>query len=744
MPRARRRKGLGLPGLLLGVAAGLALIALGIAVYAESKLSTLVVGGLGESFSTRIYGAPFILHDGTAAAPSRLLERLDRLGYAQVQGEPQSGQYSWRSPALRVSLRGFKTPLMKQEPGVFSLSWTGKEWRLDGAASFALEPEVASELSGARKVRREPAEAAELPKALKDAVVAAEDKRFYGHWGLDPRGALRALLNDVTGRGALQGGSTITQQLSKNLFLSPKRTLRRKFAEAVLAVYLELRYGKEKILALYLNHIYFGQDGAFSVAGVKAAARFYFGKPLNALDAAQCATLAGLIRSPHRYNPFRDPDEALSRRNFVLNRMREEGFISEGELKASLLEPLGARPTKAPSGRDNDYFVAEVVRQLSPRYGEDALFRQGLSVYTTMDPLLQAAAARAVKLARPQGALAAVEPSSGRVLALCGGRDFGQSQFNRATQGLRQPGSAFKPFVYGAALEKGLTPATILNDEPRSYPRAASASTWDPRNYDGVYMGTVTLRTALAHSLNAATLDLADKIGVGAPIAFARRMGIKSPLESSLATVLGSSEVTLLELVAAYAPFANGGFRVSPVLVEGVFDASGDVLEFSGFSREEVLAPAQSYLITSLLQTVVGEGTAKSLPLLGFKRPAAGKTGTTNDGRDAWFVGFTPRLLAGVWVGDDQHRPLKATGARNALPLWASFMREAAADFPEEDFAEPAGLIKVRIDPMSGLRALAGCPQKREELFIAGTQPTQDCPLHEGGLKGWFKRWFSR
>lgn len=748
----KKRKALLFSSVALLLAAGAAFAMGFVALYAEAKLRRLVLGGLGESFSTRIYAAPYVVPDGAALPPERLLARLSRLGYRQGPGsELQPGQLRAAPDGVTVCLRGFKTPLAWQDPGLFTLAWNGRAWTLKTASGAAverlsLEPELAAELSGARKIRREPAESAEIPTALKHAVVAAEDKRFYTHWGLDARAVLRALGADLLGRGAMQGGSTITQQLSKNLFLSPKRTLKRKLVEAALALYLELRWSKDKILTVYLNHIYLGQDGPVSVAGVKSAARFYFGKPLGELSTAQCAALAGLIRSPRRYNPNQEPDEALERRNFVLKRMREEGFLGAAELAQAINEPLG---TAAGTGqeslsarRDNDYFVAEVVRQLTPRYGEDALYRQGLSIYTTMDPLLQGAAQKAACAARPQGALVALDPASGRVRALSGGRDFARSQFNRATQALRQPGSAFKPFLYGAALEKGLTAATLLADAPRRYPRPRTEKPWDPRNYDGVYMGSVTLRVALAHSLNAASLDLAEKTGTSAAIAFAHRMGVKSSLEDNLATMLGASEVNLLELTAAYAPFANGGFRVEPRLVDAVLDAEGDVLETASPAPSQALEPAQSYLMTSLLQSVIADGTAKALPLMGFSRPAAGKTGTTNDGRDAWFVGYTPRLLAGVWVGDDKHKALKATGAKTALPLWARFMNDASRDYAVEDFPQPAGLVTVAIDPSTGLRAVSGCPQKRPELFIAGTQPTTDCPLHASGLKGWFRKLF--
>jgi penicillin-binding protein 1B len=718
-----------------------------LAYRAETHLSRLVLGGLGESFSTRIFAAPTTLGEGAPCDPLRFILRLDRLGYHRVPEPRAPGQFAWKAPVLLVFVRGFAMPLPAQNAGLFKATFPdggGAAQIVDASGSAVpriwIEPELAAELSGAKKVRREPAAAGDIPQALKDAVVATEDKRFYSHWGLDPRALLRSGLNDLKG-GAVQGGSTITQQLVKNLFLSPHRTLRRKIVEAAFSLYLEVRLSKERILSLYLNEIYMGQDGPVAVAGVKAAARFYFDKDLGRLSPGECAMLAGIIRSPYRYNPRRDPQAALERRDFVLRRMREEGFLSAAQLDGALAEPLSIIPLPSREPRGQSYFVAEVVRQALPRYGEEALFREGLRLYTTMDPLAQDAAEKAVHRLRSQAALVALCPDDGRVLALVGGRDFAQSQFNRATQARRQPGSAFKPFLYGAALEKGYTPASLLDDRPKTYPGATGP--WQPRNYDGVYAGTTTLRNALSHSLNAASLDLASQLGSAATAEFARRMGVASPLEASLALTLGTSEVSLLELTAAYAPFANGGFRVEPRLIEEVADAQGEVLEFTRSQRQNVLDPARAYLITSLLESVVTEGTAKDLSRLGFARPCAGKTGTTENGRDAWFVGYTPKLLAGVWIGDDRNRPLKLTGAKDALPVWAAFMK-ASAEGPAEAFPQPQGLVTVTIDPASGLRARAGCPQRQAEVFLVGTEPTAECPLHPGGVWGWLHKWLHR
>ena len=744
-----RRLGRGWP-FAFGVAA---LLALGFGTYlvvqAELKLSRLVLGGLGESFSTRVWSAPHLLRDGALGDAETLIERLERLHYRRVDSSsaPAKGEYRWEAPTLEVHLRGFANPLASQAEGLYTLRRSGAgAWSLfQGEASVSelrLEPELAAELSGERGQRREPATWEQLPRELTDAVVAAEDKRFWSHHGLDPRGMARALLNNLRGR-ELQGASTITQQLSKNLFLSPRRTLKRKLAEAALAVYLELRLSKERILAIYLNHIYLGQDGASSVMGARSAARHYFGKDLAELTLAECATIAGVIRGPGVYSPFRDAAAARGRRDHVLRRMRDDGLITPERHDAAAAEPLvPVRGAPAEEKRDTAYYAAEVVRQLVPRYGGEALNAQGLQIHTAMDPLLQSAAQKTLRGAKHQAALAAVDPRDGAVLALAGGKDFGQSQFNRATQALRQPGSAFKPFVFAAALAQGMTPATVLADKPRSWP--GQSKEWSPANYDDVYLGTASVRVALARSLNQATLDLASKVGVKRIEETARACGVTSPLRGDLGLALGASEVGLLELTAAYAPFANGGLRVMPRVVTAVVDAEGAMLETAFPDTELALDPAHAFLMGSLLETVVQEGTARSLKDWGVTFPVAGKTGTTNEGRDAWFVGFYSNLAAGVWVGDDQNRALKLTGAKDALPLWASFMKRAVADRPAEPLARPDRIVEVLICLDSGQKARSGCVNRRSELFVAGTEPSFECELHRGGVRGWLKRIFGR
>lgn len=713
-------------------------------IQAERKLSSLVLGGLGVSFSTRIWSAPFSVKDGAPGEAERLVERLDRLGYRRVSGAPAKGEYRWNPPELGVYLRGHRVPGSEQSEGFFVLrrsavgTWSLYDGLGGGVPELRLEPELAVELAGAKSERREPASWEQIPPALKDAVVATEDKRFWTHHGLDPRAMARAALANLR-RRELQGASTITQQLSKNLFLSPHRTFARKLAEAGLALYLELRLDKKRILTLYLNHIYLGQDGPASVMGVRSAARHYFSKEVADLTLPEAALIAGVIRGPGVYNPFRDPAAAKARRDHVLRRMREEDMITAPEYESALASPLTTTRGTAPEDKhDSAYYAAEVVRQLLPRYGGDSLYRHGLSIYTAMDPLLQNLARRTLSASKHQAALAVVDPRDGSVLALTGGRSFSESQFNRATQALRQPGSAFKPFVYAAALRANLTPATILRDKPKTWPGAGRG--WSPSNYEGVYYGTATMRFALAHSLNAATLDLAERVGLKRVQETARACGVTSPLRDDLGLALGASEVGLLELVSAYEPFAHGGLRPAPRLVVSVVDADGVVLEAPPPAASVALDPATAYLMNSLLESVTKEGTARGLKNLGVRFPTAGKTGTTNDGRDAWFVGYTSSLLAGVWVGDDQNRALKLTGAKDALPLWAAFMKEADADRPGAEFPRPDSVTEVIVCPDSGMVARSGCPRKHAELFVVGTEPRSDCALHRGGLVGWLQR----
>ncbi|OVE76108.1 hypothetical protein BVX98_06415 [bacterium F11] len=720
--------------------------------FAEKKLSKLVLGGLGESFSTKIYAAPTIFKNAHSYSWPHFIERLKQCNYSPSPGIPiKPGQYHFDGKTGSLFVRQFNIPSYAQPAEIVSIKMESNgSWAIEDSLGitlpeFGLEPVLIAELSGKKRIRRSLAEWDDFPPHLIHAVISAEDHRYFRHWGVRPLAIFRALLHNIRREGPPHGGSTITQQLAKNLFLTPQRTLRRKMVEALLAVYLEFRYSKEKILSLYLNHIYLGQDGFVSVAGVHSAAKFYFGKDLKELTIEDSATLAGLIRSPYLYNPFRDPDKCKNRRDHILRRMMEEKFISSSEWYEAQQTPLSVskQALGASTNESVAFFISEVIRQLIPLYGEEALYRFGLKIYTTMDLLYQDWAHAAVQKTSHQAALVVLNPSNGATLALVGGKDYQKSQFNRVTQARRQPGSAFKPFVYGAALEKGYTPTSVLNDTFQSFKGKVGENLWSPRNFDDIYRGTVTLRQGLSHSINAATLDLARKVTPVDIIDFARRMGIISPLEPTLALALGAYEVTLIEITGAYAPFINGGFRIKPYLVSSVLDAKGTLIEMDSQEKKSVLDPALSYLISSLLQSVIEEGTAKRLKKLGWKYPSAGKTGTTNKGKDAWFIGYTSDLLVGTWVGNDQAKPIYASGSKNAVPIWAQFMKKRTEGNPPPSFQEPQGILKIKIDPQSNQLAQSGCPQTKFEWYLKGSEPTEKCHMHPGGIKGWFRKLFS-
>jgi len=755
----RRAKAVRSLQLLAGfAAAGLAIVA-GIMFYAERSIAPLFDTDWRGQYTTRIYSAPFRLRVGDALAPGELRARLKRLDYRPAAPDARSlspGEFAAEGERLRIHLRDFRHPLVPATPVAAEIELDqGRvhSLRLAGTGaplvSAALEPELLYEVSGKRRVRRAPLRAEDIPPRMLEALVAAEDRRFFAHRGLDLRGIARAAWRNLLARRITEGGSTLTQQLAKNLFLSPQRTFSRKFREALCAFYLEARYPKEEIIRIYLDSVYFGQDGPVNIIGLSAAAQHYFGRPPSALSLAQSAFLAGLLRSPGRYNPMRDPAAALQRRGVVLAAMRQEGFITSAEEEAAAREPLGALRGSRRLPHESDYFLSYVQGLLEERYADEAWLTRGMTIHTTLDPWMQELARAAVQRAKYQAAFVALDPRSGAVRAMVGGKDYAAAPYNRAALALRQPGSAFKPFVYGAALHDAprWTLASLLSDATASY--SIPGGTWTPRNYDRHYRGPVPLRSAFALSLNAATVGLAAELTPARVIAYARRLGIRSPLRPELGLALGASEVTLLELVGAYCPFANGGLRVEPYALEAALDAEGTALDVHASEPQSVLDPGEAYLMRSLLREVVMTGTAQPLKRWDLNTLAAGKTGTTDDGKDAWFVGFTPRIAAGVWTGTDLPARLGLSGATDALPVWAEFARSVepppgAREGLEGDAAwpRPEGVVSVRIDPASGLRARAGCPESRTELFLAGTEPLEDCPLHPGGIVGWFKSLF--
>ena len=610
-----------------------------------------------------------------------------------------------------------------------------------------------------------PVRLAEVPPRVLRAVLAAEDHRFFDHHGLDLRGLARAAWQNVRAGRVTQGGSTITQQLVKNRLLTPRRTFMRKLDEAWLAAMIEWRYPKERILEAYLNEIYLGQRGALAVRGIGAAARAYFGKEVHQLTLGEAALIAGMARAPNTYSPAVNPTRSRERRDVVLGRLRELGWIADADLETARAERVGVHGV-AGAGQPAPYFTDYVRQEIEQLFTDDALERaRGAHLYTSVDLALQRFAEGAVSrgldrletkyrrlrrgeaTARLQAVLIALDPETGQVKAMVGGRDYAASQFNRATLARRQPGSAFKPFVYTAALTSTrdgaprLTAGSIVDDSPVTL--TVGNETWSPRNYEDKYEGPVTVRRALELSLNAATVQVADMAGLPTVVATARNLGIASRLTPVPAMALGSFEVTPLELARAYLPFANGGVRaVGPASVVAVEEADGSPVALERAAPQRVLTIAEAYLMTSLLQGVVQSGTATPARGLAAAGTLAGKTGTTNDGRDAWFVGYSPSLLAVVWVGFDTNEPHGLSGADAALPIWTDFMRQALDAYSTKTFSPPPGITFAEIDATNGKLATKVCPVIVRETFLAGTEP-QPCTEH-GGVSEQFLDWWRR
>ena len=590
--------------------------------------------------------------------------------------------------------------------------------------------------------RRNVVPLSQMPRLLIKAFVAAEDARFFEHRGIDYWRTLGAAFRNIEALDVVQGGSTITQQIAKSFFLTPEKSFTRKVKEAILAQRIERYLTKNEILFLYLNQIYLG-EGAY---GVAAAAKTYFGKPLQNLTLAECALLAGLPPSPNNLSPLRHPKKARERQLYVLSRMVDRKQITETQAKKAQAEEIRLRP-KGPKGYNEAPYAVEQVRMyVEEKYGKDLLYKGGLKIYTTINSPMQQAAQKTVlkgledfearegkgkSRSQVQGALIALDPQTGYILAMVGGRDFLASQFNRATQARRQAGSAFKPIVYAAALDKGFTPATIIVDEPFSYIDVPGKDPWEPQNFDREFWGPITLRKALTFSRNVVTVKIAQSIGVEYLIHYAKNLGIKSKLEPNLSLALGSANLSLLELTSAFGVFAAQGYRADPLLITRILDKDGNILEEVEPSAIEVISSQTSYLITSLMQSVIQEGTGQRAKALG--RPAAGKTGTTNDTRDAWFVGFIPQqLVAGAWIGYDIEKPLGTheTGAVAALPIWLEFMKEAVVDKPVENFSVPEGIVFVKVDAVTGEPVRPGRSARSGrvifECFKEGTGPAAE------------------
>jgi penicillin-binding protein 1B len=647
------------------------------------------------------------------------------------------------------------------------------------AKIYAASSILVTNLSGAARSKRRLVEFKDIPKVLVDAVTAGEDQSFFSHHGLDPIRIAGAFVSNLHETHRLQGGSTITQQLARNFFLTAEPTWRRKTSEAFLALILELRLTKEQIFTMYANEVYLGQRGSFAIHGFSEGSAAQFGKDLSELTLPEAATLAGIIPAPNAYSPSKHPDRAIVRRNLVLRAMQQTGAITPENYEEAKQTEMEVVQLKADS-TDAPYLIDFIRGELSKDYSEEELMNGGLSVYTTLDPGLQKAAVEAVARGltfveeqftardrrtknpehrpRPQAGLLALNPHTGEIKAMVGGADYTDSQYNRITQAFRQPGSVFKPFVYASALETAydvdlnseeepsvephiqslddrfITPLTTIMDAPKVF--LYGGAIYEPGNYKHDYRGLVTVRDALQHSLNLATIRVAERIGYNRVAALAKRMGLNAKIKGYPSVAIGAFEVTPIELAGAYTAFANEGKRIEPHALLRVVAADGGELKSYKYEPREVIRPQIAYLMTHLMEGVIDHGTGAGVRARGFKLPAAGKTGTSRDG---WFAGYTKDLLVIAWVGFDDNRDLNLEGARSALPIWTEFMLKAYELYPARDaarmsFTPPPGIEIVRIDADSRMLATPSCQNTFEEAFIVGTAPTTYCPLHSFGL----------
>jgi penicillin-binding protein 1B len=739
----------------------ISVIIFGILVYYWTVFSTRIDALLKGEVYTRsagIYAAPKQLRTGENLSVDDLVAYLKRAGYVEKdqQADTARGRYSVGGEIVEIepshdsSIDGqeqfqhLRLQFARNGKSIASISAGPQNSHPD---HVSLEPELISSVTGHDRAKRKVVGFNDLPAPLVKAIVVTEDRSFFEHYGVNVRGIVRAFVrrydSDPSSPISRQGGSSITQQLVKNLLLSPERTWRRKTAEAYMSVILETRLSKEQIFALYCNQVYLGQQAGFSINGFGEAAGAYFGKDVTNLTLPEAAFLAGLIRSPNRYNPYHDLQTATARRNQVLDSMVEGGVLTSDEATTAKATTLQIAPLK---GRidvsDAPYFADYVQNQLGDMISGAAL-AEHLRIYTTIDMDLQRAAYAALtkqltaldkletKRFEPgtlQAALVAMNAKTGEIVAMVGGRDYSKSQLDRATNAMRQPGSVFKPWVYATALNTAydpiprvITPATTYMDEPKTF--LFDSQEYSPGNFGEKYSHQpVTLRDGLVHSLNVVTVDVAMEVTIGRVMNLAAKAGLPKPPRAYPAMALGTNEATPLQVASAYTAFANLGTRSTPVAINRITTGEGITIAAPTTQKNEVLRPEVAYVMDSLLKDVVNRGTAAPVRARGLKANVAGKTGTSRDG---WFAGFTPNLVCVVWVGFDDGAQLGLTGANSALPIWSDFMTVALAEHPEwqGDWQMPAGVQQVDIDPKTGELAKPDNAGKRAELFINGTGP---------------------
>ena len=685
-----------------------------------------------------LYAAPRVLQVGQKFSVEKLVTTLRRAGYLEsTASDVWSGSFTANETIVEIHPNNLST----NQPRLVGVTFDGEqiaELTGDGISleSFTLEPEILSNDLSSKAGKREVLAYDEIPPVLVQAILSIEDRRFFEHSGVDINGLARAFIRNVSDERMGQGGSPITQQLVKNTYLTPEKTLRRKYAEAMLSLALEQRLSKQDIFALYCNEIYLGQRGAASVRGAKEAARVFYGKDLNQISLSEAAMLAGLIQSPARYSPVHHPEAAKERRNIVLAAMHENGLISRQQFLSVVAEPITLAPDRSLDNSLAPYFVDYVNRIARSEFETSGDVQR---IYTTIDLELQQLAEQALKRqmdqldkiytgrsAKPQAALVALDPHTGNVLAMVGGRSYAESQLNRVTDAHRQPGSTFKPFVYAAALEDGMSPVRTFVDAPREFIYDRN-KTYRPANYGGGYsMREVTLRTGLVRSLNVVTVDVALQTGLARIANLATRFGLPKP-ERYPALALGTKEVTPLQLASAYAVFVNGGMRIEPKVIASLSEPPGT---HNLPPTEQVISPTTSYMITNMLAGVIERGTARKARGAVPGTAIAGKTGTSRDG---WFVGYSPNLVCAVWIGFDDNAQLGLTGANAALPAWANFMKEAVAVRPDlggTNFECPEGISFVEIDSANGLISTVSCPLRELIAVTERAAPHLECYFH--------------
>jgi penicillin-binding protein 1B len=758
--------------ILLGSAFGCILIAASIFGYYYVKYGHMIDARLSGNIlqnTTQIFSAPIEISPTEAFTANELTTYLQRVGYRPEADDSSLGQYTVNGNV--VEIRPSKLSYFAGG-NALSVQFGGKTIRtirpLGGGAEMAsaeIEPELITNLFDSAREKRRAVRYEDLPPNLVNAILSAEDKRFFEHPGFDFIRIFGAAWNDLRHGTHLQGASTITMQVARTYFLNTDRNWRRKVAEAMLSFELEQRYSKQRIFEMYANEVYLGNRGSFGVRGFAQASVVYFGKDLRQLSLGECAFLAGIIRAPNYYSSAdRHPERGLQSRDRVLPQMVENKYITVPDEQEAKREPLKIVHTSATSS-EAPYFVDMVKDHLLDKYSENDLLSQNYRVYTTLDPDLQRAASAAVEagaknvdlllekkyakwkrenakkgkkesIPQVQVALVSLDPHTGEIKALVGGRDYGQSQLNHAIAH-RQPGSVFKPFVYAAAFDNAVdgvqpivTPSTPVDDEPTTF--EFDGQEYTPNNYGERFMGHVTVRDALTNSLNVATVKVAEMIGYGRVVQIARQMGLGNNIRATPAVALGAYEMTPVDVAAGYTAFGQGGVRAEPQFLHDIVSANGTVLEKTTPENHAVLDPRVAYLVTSLLIDVLNKGTGATVRARGFTLPAAGKTGTSRDG---WFAGYTSNLVTVIWIGFDDNRDLGLAGGATAAPIWAEFMKKATllpAYKNVKDFEMPQGVQSVMIDPESSQLATPSCPASRSEVYVSGSAPTEMCELHGG------------